>query len=293
MKILVIPDIHGKFEDAFIVINEHKDHVDKVVVLGDYVDGYESGLDNNYLVSSFYMLCEMARQEPDKFCLCLGNHDMNYISSNHGTYYCPRYHSDMAFQYRTMFAENLDILNVAYLLDGCLFSHAGVSMDFYKDMVGKFIRSYYLKKSTIEEKSGHENAQLRLNLKSFDVETLNFIMHYDFDSDGNGISWFNQIPVDDKAGRTASCVWIRPDELFEAKNWPPRIKCQVIGHTPIGLGAFKSGSRRLIAVDSRDNGRKGALLDTCLLDKIPWKAVTCRERKRPCGTDEWLAAFLK
>lgn len=41
MKILVIPDIHDKFEDAFIVINEHKKHVDKLVVLGDYVDGYE------------------------------------------------------------------------------------------------------------------------------------------------------------------------------------------------------------------------------------------------------------
>ena len=111
MKILVIPDIHGKFEDAFSVINEHKDHVDKVVVLGDYVDGYEQGLDNDSLVNDFWMLCEMARKEPDKFCLCLGNHDMSYISSGRDAIYCSRHHGDMTNYYREMFRDNLDMFH--------------------------------------------------------------------------------------------------------------------------------------------------------------------------------------
>ncbi|MBR6610791.1 MAG: metallophosphoesterase [Campylobacter sp.] len=37
MKILVIPDIHGNYTAALQNIKNHKDSVDKVVVLGDYV----------------------------------------------------------------------------------------------------------------------------------------------------------------------------------------------------------------------------------------------------------------
>lgn len=291
MKILVIPDIHGKFEDAFSVINEHKDHVDKVVVLGDYVDGYEQGLDNDSLVNDFWMLCEMARKEPDKFCLCLGNHDMSYISSGRDAIYCSRHHGDMTNYYREMFRDNLDILNVVYLIDGCLFSHAGVTMDFYKRVVGQFSKLNSKKSFSPNNERKWES----LNVNSFNPESLNFVMRYDFNSRKNGISYFDLIG-DDVYGSSndASCVWVRPWALFEAKNWPPRIKCQVVGHTRIGLGAFKSGSRRLIVVDSNDDKeRKGALLDTTLIDEIPWKEVTHRGRKKPQNIDEWLEAFLK
>ncbi len=344
MKILVIPDIHGKFDDAFSVINEHKDHVDKVVVLGDYVDGYEQGLDNDSLVNDFWMLCEMARKEPDKFCLCLGNHDMSYISSGRDAIYCSRHHGDMANYYREMFRDNLDILNVVYLIDGCLFSHAGVTMDFYKRVVKSFEENHCHYKLTTDDInkldvcaeityqrynkdcSLERIAQLKLkgeywseselyynklkkrycaDLKplnlihnSFDVETLNKIMHYDTnccESPYNGISFYDLEWCDYRGDKTdASCVWIRPWALFRAKKWPPRIKYQVVGHTRIGLGAFKSGSRRLIVVDSNnDKERKGALLDTTLIDEIPWKEVTHRGRKKPQNIDEWLEAFLK
>lgn len=37
MKILVIPDIHGNYAAAIQNIKDHKDSVDKVVALGDYV----------------------------------------------------------------------------------------------------------------------------------------------------------------------------------------------------------------------------------------------------------------
>ncbi|MBO7593646.1 MAG: metallophosphoesterase [Salinivirgaceae bacterium] len=285
MKILVIPDIHGKFEDAFSVINEHKDHVDKVVVLGDYVDGYEQGLDNDSLVNDFWMLCEMARKEPDKFCLCLGNHDMSYISSGRDAIYCSRHHGDMTNYYREMFRDNLDILNVVYLIDGCLFSHAGVTMDFYKRVVGQFSKLNSKKRLSPDNERKWES----LNVNPFNPETLNFIMHYDFNSRKNGISYFD-LMGDDVYGNSddASCVWVRPWTLGYAKDWPPQIKCQVVGHTKVGLNYYQVGNNRFIITDSEE-GNKYLLLDTSTTESLPWRIVTSLID----GPTEWLHILLR
>lgn len=37
MRILIIPDVHGNWNETISFIESHKDSVDKVVALGDYV----------------------------------------------------------------------------------------------------------------------------------------------------------------------------------------------------------------------------------------------------------------
>ena len=58
MKILIIPDIHGNWKAALKNIKDHKDKVDKVVVLGDYVDDWNENLNGSNMIDGFNQLIE-------------------------------------------------------------------------------------------------------------------------------------------------------------------------------------------------------------------------------------------
>lgn len=122
-KVLVIPDIHGSWLQNLKVIRESKDSVDYVVTLGDYVDDWEETANGEPMRDGFLQLVEMARAEPDKFRICLGNHDHAYLTKQP----CSGHHHEYAQMYRKMFMDNIDIIRPAVLIDGVLFSHAGVS----------------------------------------------------------------------------------------------------------------------------------------------------------------------
>ncbi len=127
MKILVVPDIHGSWANIIPYIKANKDSVDKVVTLGDYVDDWNEDANGQVMIDGFGQLIEMARAEPDKFVILIGNHDHSYISSQS----CSGHHPKYAAQYNKMFKDNIDIIHAAALIDGVLFSHAGVSQLWY------------------------------------------------------------------------------------------------------------------------------------------------------------------
>lgn len=129
-----MPDIHGAWSQALSFIKANKDSVDKVVTLGDYVDDWDDNLNGKPMQEGFLQLIEMARAEPEKFCICLGNHDHSYISDQS----CSGHHYEYEEMYTEMFMNNLDIIHPAVLLDGVLFSHAGVSQHWYNRTVGWF-----------------------------------------------------------------------------------------------------------------------------------------------------------
>ena len=134
MKVLVVPDIHGSWSQALAFIRDNKDCVDKVVTLGDYVDDWEEHLNGKYMQEGFLQLIDMARAEPNKFCICLGNHDHAYISSQT----CSGHHFEYAEMYSDMFKQNMDIIYPAVLIDGVLFSHAGVSQHWYNRTIARY-----------------------------------------------------------------------------------------------------------------------------------------------------------
>jgi predicted phosphodiesterase len=127
MKFLVIPDIHGNYTAALQNIKDHKDEVDKVVVLGDYVDDFNEDLNGQPMVDGFNQLIEFKDKEPEKFELLFGNHCLSYLPQTRYGEGVSGHHHEYAEMYKKMFRDNIDKLNIVYREGNILFSHAGVS----------------------------------------------------------------------------------------------------------------------------------------------------------------------
>lgn len=127
MKILVIPDIHGNYVAALQNIKDHKDEVDKVVWLGDGVDDFNEGLNGQTMIDGLNKLIEFKNNEPNKFELLLGNHDLSYLAQTRNGEGVSGHHYEYADKYKKIFEDNIDKFNIIYKIDNILFSHAGVS----------------------------------------------------------------------------------------------------------------------------------------------------------------------
>ena len=77
--ILIIPDIHGRnfWKKA---VEENKDKVDKIILLGDYLDPYPwEGITRKEAISNFQEIIDFKSENRDKVVLFVGNHDLAYI----------------------------------------------------------------------------------------------------------------------------------------------------------------------------------------------------------------------
>lgn len=134
MKILIIPDIHGNWKAALKNIKDNKDEVDKVVVLGDYVDDWNENLNGPNMIDGFNQLMEFKNNEPDKFEVLFGNHDLSYIAQTRNGECVSGHHYNYAKQYKEMFIKNIDKMNIIYKVGNILFSHAGVSQQWLQNV---------------------------------------------------------------------------------------------------------------------------------------------------------------
>lgn len=133
-----MPDIHGSWINAITYIKANKDYVDKIVTLGDYVDDWDEDVNGQPMIDGFNELVTMARAEPNKFNICVGNHDLSYFSNSREGHCCSGHRLEYASQYRKMFEDNLDLLHACVLINGFLFSHAGVSQFWYNKTVSNY-----------------------------------------------------------------------------------------------------------------------------------------------------------
>ena len=140
MKILIIPDVHGR--DFWIEPCNHIDEFDKVIFLGDYHDPY-SNLITNFTPELFdkykiqlglyddliqaasldnlkNKLYPFIKQHENKVICLLGNHDCSYLNVP----VADRFDYDNQDEIREILQDmNLKLL---YKVDNYLFSHAGV-----------------------------------------------------------------------------------------------------------------------------------------------------------------------
>jgi hypothetical protein len=144
MRTLIIPDIHQRIAPLGNILDSEV--YDEVVFLGDWVDTLASPPE----VASFYETCVFLRylmlEHPrhKDFVFILGNHDLQYIHLNckpsrssvvpERTYYCSGFTKTKARDWRRAFydeglKDNLfwGKFKPAYLSQGIVFSHAGVS----------------------------------------------------------------------------------------------------------------------------------------------------------------------
>jgi hypothetical protein len=119
MKIAILTDIHGTtyWRYAQKIIDDY----DKVIFLGDYFDNWipkwPEQMDNACNIIAF------KKQYPEKIDLCWANHDTSYYLNEN----CSGYQEEHAKDIKFFFNRHKDLLNVVYIYDNWIFSHAGIS----------------------------------------------------------------------------------------------------------------------------------------------------------------------
>ena len=128
MRILILGDIHGRDIWKQIVANEI---FDKIIFIGDYFDTYDISVEiqkQNFRDIIAYKIANM-----DKVILLFGNHDFHYLKNAK-----QHYSGFQAFQkidIQELLEPNIKngLIQMCYIYDNLLFSHAGITKTWCKD----------------------------------------------------------------------------------------------------------------------------------------------------------------
>lgn len=213
MKILVLPDIHGR--TFWKKPCENIDEYDKIIFLGDYLDPYNfEDISVEDAIVNFEDILDFAKTNEDKVVLLLGNHCMPYFSETYkkfSMWHCrhsSKYHKTIAH----LFNEYSDKFKIAHVEDDVLFTHAGCTAGWLKTV---FTPQYHI--------TSLEDLVFSLNNLLKTKEGLRYL--YMVSSERGGYeSW-------------GSCIWADKDETWwddqsslDAPHDIHKIK-QVYGHS--------------------------------------------------------------
>jgi hypothetical protein len=149
MKIITIPDLHGK--DYWKDVNFS--NYDKVIFLGDYADS--SSIASEQIIHNLTEIIDVKKEFPEKVELLLGNHDIQYLY--YPAYYCTGFNKkDQPFLTK-LFNENRLLFNFAFQKGNHLWSHAGVSQSWFNENLNIF------KKFILSEGNIHSGLAYILN----------------------------------------------------------------------------------------------------------------------------------
>ncbi len=135
MKIITIPDLHGKDYWKSVDISLY----DKVVFLGDYVDS-SGKYTLEQEISNLEAIIDLKKANHDKVELLLGNHDILYLYFEKFAKPNSYYEGEEAFT--RIYTSNKALFSVAYQYQNHLWTHAGLSqkwLDYYSDTISEFI----------------------------------------------------------------------------------------------------------------------------------------------------------
>ena len=119
MKILIIPDVHGR--DFWIEPCSHIDEFDKVIFLGDYHDPYPFEVSQETSRNRLRdKLLPFVLEHQDKVVCLFGNHDGNYLVGQMADR-LDSYHKEEVAEY--MNKMNIKLIHIE---GKYLFSHSGV-----------------------------------------------------------------------------------------------------------------------------------------------------------------------
>lgn len=252
MKILVIPDVHGThhWEIAKEKINE----VDKVVFLGDYINNWESEHpDEEYNLRNIF---EFKKENPDKVKVLLGNHDWAVISGSKLGHNCSGYDVKHAPEQKAIFLANYQLLDVAAEFDGYVFSHAGFTNYWVKDMKHHF---HIVFDEWPDDETG--NPGKVWDEKEFSIKFLNDYFHSrthiygddTFDEQFDELLDWHGFFSGSGDEIMQGPLWVRPASLLRDTYFPK----QVVGHTEYAFYnkpiKMRSEKGEIILTDSADH----------------------------------------
>jgi predicted phosphodiesterase len=125
-KIVVIGDIHGcdRWKD---LVHMHPDATE-FVFIGDYFDSFSRN--HAECIFNFKEIIEWKESTDIKVTMLIGNHDFHYMSECGGRY--GGWSAWHAAEIGELLKETKEHLQVAYQVDKFLFTHAGVSKQWYE-----------------------------------------------------------------------------------------------------------------------------------------------------------------
>lgn len=127
MKLMVVPDIHGRHEKLTTAFERfHEKGYDKVILLGDLADSWDRT--NEDILRCFKIASDMKALLGDKMEWLIGNHELHYIFADEQ---CSGFRPDLAMTLNPWLNENFNIFKVAHQEGNYLFSHAGVQKHWY------------------------------------------------------------------------------------------------------------------------------------------------------------------
>lgn len=232
MKILSIGDIHGRdawkfhthgspYEYNFWrtacdhgaeAISEFWNEMpymsyDLIIFVGDYVDSFT--IKNPEMKFNLEEIIDFKKKMGDRVILLLGNHDVQYIVANQ---VCSGYRPEMKHDFYKIFVDNLDLFTVAHQIGNYLWTHAGVSEGWYKELRKDLYNPSYRFFDIVKERNPATIAD-ELNLAwELRLDTLYHVDHIS----GGYQSW-------------AGPLWVRPHVL---NGNPLPYMTQIVGHTP-------------------------------------------------------------
>ena len=134
-KIIVIGDVHG-LRAWEAVVEKHPGC--RYVFLGDYNDPYGHGISNEEVLDNFKRLIDFKTANQEDVVLLLGNHDVHYCTEEAviGT----RYNIELGVDLMMLYEEFNDCFQNAYQDGDLLFTHAGVTEEWFMNDFGASIR---------------------------------------------------------------------------------------------------------------------------------------------------------
>ncbi len=251
-SILVCGDLHAKYH-ILEKVKEKAKLFDKVVFLGDYVDDWNTPPEVSYnLLNS---LLEWKNSEPDKIVLLWGNHDLSEYLKNE--YLCSGFNLRTSYLTHNLYSENEDKFQVAYGYGPLLFTHAGVTEGWLKNIYKNY--GGILLGDLFADLLNHKcNIKNRPSVQSD-------IFHED------ELSWSGIARGGSKA---PSPIWADKSELEEDSLTNPIF--QIVGHTPVETITIDD-KKNLVFCDTHSTYRDGKNIgDNSLLQvKIKKGKQTC------------------
>ena len=206
MKIVAIGDIHGR--DIWEKIVEDNQDADLFVFVADYFDSFDVPV--SLQLYNFKNILEFKRNNMERVILLFGNHDYHYLDCVSTKDKYSGYQWAHAYDIRFVLDEALreGLLQMCYIHNNYLFSHAGVSMKWLKINIDEYDESFHsLENSKLLEQTINDYFKYKPSV-------FKFAMGSNFDEFGDDI--------------TQSPIWIRPYSLKQngLDNY-----IHVVGHT--------------------------------------------------------------
>ena len=198
MKILALGDTHGRTTwERFV----NPELYDKIIFIGDYFDSFDVPGEDQ--IKNFSKIMEFKMKYDDKVVLLVGNHDFHYLDMNERY---SGFQRGFMYEIREMVKNNLQHMQMCYVHEDFLFTHAGVT-NTWLSSVGY---------------TGEEPIDIFIN----DLFTYQ-PKHFCFTSGSKNDAYGNEI--------CQTPIWVRPESLRKdrvtAIPGSERLWCHVVGHT--------------------------------------------------------------